>query len=356
MSYIKKWVDEERKSEAEKREQVKKTRGGKGKAMAQVLPSLEQYQPYQRSSPKCQKIDSTLVEMVALDMQPVFIVEDLGFLKLLRTLDPWYQPPSRKTLSHSIIPQKYEGIKRKLLGELEKLKYCALTTDIWTSRQTMGYITITCHYIDSSWSLHSVILTTTNMQKDHTAEIIADVLKAATDEWGITQKIVAVVTDNASNIVAAIRLNGWKHVPCFAHTLNLIVQDALKDDPVLSNVWGITQKIVAVVTDNASNIVAAIRLNGWKHVPCFAHTLNLIVQDALKDDPVLSNVSKKCRDIVTYFHHSCKAAKRLREIQIRLGLTCHKLINDVQTRWNSTFSCLNELLSKMRLSLLHFVY
>ena len=99
----------------------------------------------------------------------------------------------------------------------------------------MGYITITCHYIDSSWSLHSVILTTTNMQKDHTAETIADELKAATDEWGIIQKIVAVVTDNAANIVAAIRLNGWKHVPCFAHILNLIVQDALKDDLVLSD-------------------------------------------------------------------------------------------------------------------------
>ena len=121
------------------------------------------------------------------------------------------------------------------------------------------------------------------MQKDHTAETIADELKAATDEWGITQKIVAVVTDNAANIVAAIRLNGWKHVPCFAHILNLIVQDALKDDPVLSD------------------------------------------------------ISKKCRDIVTYFHHSCKAAERLREIQTQLGLECHKLINDVQTQWNSTF-------------------
>ena len=46
----------------------------------------------------------------------------------------------------------------------------------------MRYITITCHYIDSSWSLHSVILTTTNMQNDHTTETVADELKAATDE------------------------------------------------------------------------------------------------------------------------------------------------------------------------------
>ena len=66
------------------------------------------------------------------------------------------------------------------------------------------------------------MLTTTNLPKDHTAEYIADELKRMhiTDEWNITEKVVAIVTDNAANIVAAVRLNGWRHVPCFAHTLN----------------------------------------------------------------------------------------------------------------------------------------
>ena len=40
-----------------------------------------------------------------------------------------------------------------------------------------------------------MILTTTSMQRDHTPGNIADKLKAATDKWGITQKIVTVVTD-----------------------------------------------------------------------------------------------------------------------------------------------------------------
>ena len=53
-----------------------------------------------------------------------------------------------------------------------------------------------------------MILAKANMQKDHTAENIANELKAATDEWGITWKIVAMVTDNAANIVATICLNG----------------------------------------------------------------------------------------------------------------------------------------------------
>ena len=62
-------------------------------------------------------------------------------------------------------------------------------------------------------------------------------LKRITEnECNITEKVVAAVTDNAANIAAAVRLNGWRHVPCFAHTLNLVVQNSLSADTVLSSI------------------------------------------------------------------------------------------------------------------------
>lgn len=70
----------------------------------------------------------------------------------------------------------------------------------------------------------------------HTAENLAAELTSVASEWGITDKIVCLVTDNASNIVAAVRLNGWKHMPCFAHTLNLVVQDSIKADSQLPEI------------------------------------------------------------------------------------------------------------------------
>jgi len=71
-------------------------------------------------------------------------------------------------------------------------------------------------------------------------------------------------------------------------------------------------KFATVITDNVANVVATTHLNGWKHIPCFAHILNLIVQDSLKNYPVMNDVSKKCCDIVNC---SCKATERLTEIQ-----------------------------------------
>ena len=100
----------------------------------------------------------------------------------------------------------------------------------------------------------------------------------------------------------------------------------------ITDEWGITAKVVCVITDNASNIVASIQLNGWKHLPRFAHKLNLVVQDFLKTDTELARIQKKCCDIVSYFHRSSKATDKLDSIQSCLKIESHKLIQDVETR------------------------
>lgn len=61
----------------------------------------------------------------------------------------------------------------------------------------------------------------------HTADNISLALKRITEEWGITDKVVVVVTDNGATMVAAVHKAGWRHHPCFAHTLNLVVKDSL---------------------------------------------------------------------------------------------------------------------------------
>ena len=145
------------------------------------------------------------------------------------------------------------------------------------------YITVTCLFLSNSWELHSAVLDTLHVDEAHTAENLAAELMKVT------------------------------------------------------NAWGITEKVVCTITDNASNIVAAIKLNGWKHLPCFAHTLNLVVQESIKADTALAEIQKKCCDIVSYFHSSSKATDKLFSIQTRLKVDNLKLIQDVEIRWNSVF-------------------
>jgi hypothetical protein len=78
------------------------------------------------------------------------------------------------------------------------------------------------------WEMVTHVLQTRAMHESHTGSNIADLLKRAVDEWGIQDKEPAIVTDNARNMTSAAELVGMPHFKCFAHTLNLSSQRALK--------------------------------------------------------------------------------------------------------------------------------
>lgn len=101
--------------------------------------------------------------------------------------------------------------------------------------------------------------------------------------------------------------------------------------------WGIELKnVVAVVSDNAANIKKAIidAFGADKHLPCFAHTLNLVPSKIIASDELVSPVIMKIKTIVKHFKKSVDASNRLR-LHSKL-----KFIQSVETRWNSTYDML----------------
>ena len=95
--------------------------------------------------------------------------------------------------------------------------------------------------------------------------------------------------------------------------------------------WHISNKIVAVVSDNAANMKAGIRLTDWKHIPCFAHTLNLVVMASIQKDDELSTIQTKCCNIVKYFKQSNIANSKLLQLQMEMKGEERKLMQDVVT-------------------------
>lgn len=118
----------------------------------------------------------------------------------MRVLDQKYTPLSCRTIMRDHFPKLYRTKKEELCDELSSIEHCCLTTDLWTSRTTAGYVTLTCHYINQNLVLKSRVLCTRNVTEAQTAEALASILRAITDEWAISSKILCVTTDSASNI------------------------------------------------------------------------------------------------------------------------------------------------------------
>ena len=108
---------------------------------------------------------------------------------------------------------------------------------------------------------------------------------------------------------------------------------------------------------------------GVGHAICVAHSLNLMVKKALNSNDELSEIRDNCRKIVGYFKSSTTAKvffphlclshtrvyvwinknnllclqERLSQVQMQMGRPVLKLIQEVETRWNSTFNMLQRL-------------
>lgn len=238
---------------------------------------------------KSKKIDEQLGIMIAKEYQPFSLVENKEFIKFVSLLNQSYCLPSRKTLSNNIIPQILESTKEKVKNSLKNALFIAMSTDGWTSINNESYVAITVHFIDKELCiLKSHLLGCYYFEKSHTAENLSSFLNQCFEEWSISNKVKVAISDNAANITAAIGLN-----------------------------------------------------SNWRHIPCLAHSINLIAQSGLQE---IQEVHIKVKKIVERFKRSSQAAAKLKNTQIQMGYSILKLKQDVITRWNSTYDMFSRCL------------
>ncbi|KAF0715631.1 zinc finger BED domain-containing protein 4-like, partial [Aphis craccivora] len=174
------------------------------------------------------------------EFYPFSMVDDKEFRKLLKMLNPRYEIPCRQTISKNLIPKLYNLTLENLKKKVENAKAVSLTTDGWTCVNNKSYVAVTAHFIDED-KIVSVCLGCEHFPLQHTAINLAEYLKSITIEWKINNKVVAVVTDNAANMVSAVRQLHFRHIGCFAHSINLVVQNSL------ANISEIVSKVKKIV-------------------------------------------------------------------------------------------------------------
>jgi len=244
-----------------------------------------------------QRIDKCVMDVIIVDMLPYAVVEGDAF-KRLNFCDPLgprrYRLKSEKFFRTTLMPATYDRIEQKVKQQLSTATWISFTTDVWTNPpKTCSLLSFTGHFIDGHVR-RKLVLSAMPLQEDHTGVYLASKLSEAIMQWEIQSKVHVGVRDSAANMISAMRHANICHVSCTAHTLQLVLHDAI-----------FTQTSVEAVV-------------------------------------------KKARKIVSHFRHSEQACRHLKACQASREVSEDKLIQDIETRWSSTFLMLERLVEQQK--------
>lgn len=248
---------------------------------------------HKTSHEKTQVINKLVLNVIVKGQRPLSLVEDDSFKELLAYLEPGYTLPGRKHFTTALCV-RYAEVQQKLVSMLSNVEFVSITADTWTSVATESYLTVTVHYISEDWLLMSHVLGTLPLEERHTGENLA----------------------------------AW------------MIEMLLKFDVNPS-------KVVTVVHDNASNMVSATNIllatYGINSLRCSAHTLQLVVHSTLNKDATVQTTLTLARKLVEHFRRSTVANSALVQQQEQMNLQPLDLIQDVPTRWSSTYNMCKRL-------------
>ncbi|GET52281.1 zinc finger BED domain-containing protein 1-like [Rhizophagus irregularis DAOM 181602=DAOM 197198] len=261
----------------------------------EIRQTTLRFKPYSPS--KSKPITDSLVDFVATDLQPFTIVENPEFKLLINKLNPHYILPCRQILKEKFI-ENYKMRKNVLINEVSQINSkISLTTDIWTSEISKDcYLGVTMHYINNNWELKNLLLDLISINGSHTAGLITSKLLQILKEFSISNNILALTTDNGSNMIA-----------CGNNQL-------------------------ATELDQEFNNMA------FTHYRCAAHIINLAVKAGMSH---VGNEIKKLRQFVVKIKNLPLFLDKLSEICILKKVKFFKPILDIDIRWNSTYFMIN---------------
>ncbi|GBP34206.1 Zinc finger BED domain-containing protein 4 [Eumeta japonica] len=242
--------------------------------------------------PKSIKYHYLIGEMIALDNEPLSLVERVGFHRLMAAAVPHYRVPGQIYVTEKVVPDIYNRIWSKIEASISQATAVSVTSDIWTCQHNNeSFLSFTAHWISPYFNLEHGVLAMKPFPSSHSGTNIAKKLNAITERWNTPKS-----------------------------------------------------KVHLLVHDSGAYMIKGARDAGYDSGRCFIHSLQRAKEESLKSQPEVLQMIAAARRILTHFNYSGLAEQKLKSIQQELNLPNHQLGQDVSTRWNSTYYLMERLL------------
>lgn len=183
------------------------------------------------------KFEDFLIEFRVSQDLAFEAVENPYSIKMIKLLNSRARLFKRDSLKTRIL-QTFDKLKqerRKIISNVKsKINF---TQDIWTARNGLAFLAITCHYLDDNWAYQTFLLDFIPMPGSHSGELICEkFIKCVKVDFKIDEKrLGAIVADNATNNDSFVKHLSHRYgfqktnqIRCFPHVSNRGVQDGLQ--------------------------------------------------------------------------------------------------------------------------------
>ncbi|KAG0160395.1 hypothetical protein PDIDSM_7923 [Penicillium digitatum] len=237
----------------------------------------------------------------------------------LRVIEPPNSTASRTIRRHLDIT--IQNNQKGILQRLPEGCRLSIALDCWTSPFQQAFMAITGYFIDHNWDYCEILLGFEPLHGSHTGENLSKtVTQILTD--GISDRVLSVTTDNATNnntLMQSVQdhlqsQHSFFRVPCIAHVIQLSLNELLG-------------KLKAVPSNKEIELE-------WSEEKTHSFQNKRNTSGSIQ----ITYTLKKIRGLAVFINASPQRREAFIALQPEPALIP---IQDVRTRWNSTFLMLN---------------
>uniref|UniRef100_A0A3P9H755 HAT C-terminal dimerisation domain-containing protein n=1 Tax=Oryzias latipes TaxID=8090 RepID=A0A3P9H755_ORYLA len=311
---------------------VEKVRLAKARESRVSLPAKQPKLDFSRE-PRVtlEELNQLVAGYIVEEMLPLSTVDSSSFRRIIDKIpsNNNVHLPHRKSFT-SYLENEYKKMKAALKLALDDVQFVSTTADIWTANNR-SYMGVTIHWFNQdTLERHKAALACKRVRGRHTFDVIAAELEQIHSSFGLLNKVVATVTDNASNFVKA-----FKTFPPPESDEDEKEEEEEEQEDVLFT--DIAEALTSVSDEGHITLPP--------HYRCASHTINLIstsdVEKYLTSSPATKSVYRvtiaKCTALWTKASRSTVAAEQVQEVSQR------KLLVPSSTRWNSFYDAVSRV-------------
>ncbi|XP_075950093.1 v-myb avian myeloblastosis viral oncogene homolog-like 2a isoform X1 [Anarhichas minor] len=284
------------------------------------------------------KFTSAALRMISEDMLPLSFVEGAGFRSFMSTISPECSKLSQRAMGLQLYDEVERTIKPRLIRDL---KACLaktkdgesaihVTFDLWAGNQSHPaeepIVVVQLHFVSDSWQIRRPIVAFRHLSHKNLSTAVARELEGVLLSYGLFPPSIGYVLANqAKEALSGNNLFCDYKIMCSSN----------RGEPD-------GEEMVAFLSDQMSETESPFsELQIGTRTTCVAHTLQLVIKEALKNSRVVENLLSQVHNVVAFFRSSAYWSEvLLKECNVSL---CP---SSSSCRWNSMMLSLRRMVQE----------